>query len=176
VALDGKLCRRGEKESMLVEFYGAFAPISFTVLGLWLIVVQTRHADWARSDPHRRTASVVALQFGLPGLMSLLSLVDPSSHFIWRVAFTVSSLVGAGGLLALSFGPGAQLPLVAVGRVVSLALFILIAVVALAPSLLGDLGITLAPLRLEAILLSLLVFVGLIVAWLLLFSEVRPGD
>jgi len=28
---------------VLNEFYAAFAPLSFTVYGLWLIVVQTRH-------------------------------------------------------------------------------------------------------------------------------------
>ena len=157
---------------MLVDFYGAFAPISFTILGLWFIVVQTRHADWAGSHEHRRTASVVALQFGLPGLMSLLSLVSPSSHLMWRVAFSVSSLVGPAALLALSFGPAGQPRLLGAGRAVSLGLFILVGIIAVAPGTLGDVGIHVVPLQAEATLLSLLVFVGLTVAWLLLFAEV----
>jgi hypothetical protein len=161
-------------DTMPVEFYGAFAPICFTILGLWFIVVQTRHADWAGSHRHRRTASMVALQFGLPGLMSLLSLVSPSSHLMWRVAFTVCSVVGAAALLALSFGPSGEPRLLGAGRAVSLGLFVLVAVVAVAPGTLGDVGIQVVPLRVEATLLSLLVFTGLTVAWLLLFAEVPP--
>ncbi|HLI57295.1 MAG TPA: hypothetical protein VKY26_09745 [Actinomycetota bacterium] len=159
---------------MLVQFYSAFAPISFTVLGLWFIVVQTRHAEWARSQHHRRTASVVALQFGLPGLMSLLSLVAPTSHTMWRVSFTVASLVGAAALLALSFGPAGGPRLAGAGRWLSAALFAVVAVVALAPGLPADLGLQATALAVEATLLSLLVFVGLAVAWLLLFTGMPP--
>jgi hypothetical protein len=36
------------------------------------------------------TASLrVALHFSLPGLMSLLSLVDPASTTLWRVSFAI---------------------------------------------------------------------------------------
>src|SRR5438874_7195855 len=72
---------------MLSDFYGAFAPLTFTVFGLWLVVVQTRHADWSRSPEHRRRAYAVSLHFAIPGLMSLLSLVDPSDKTLWRGAF-----------------------------------------------------------------------------------------
>ena len=80
---------------MLSDFYGAFAPLTFTVFGLWLVVVQTRHADWSRSPEHRRRAYAVSLHFAIPGLMSLLSLVDPSDKTLWRVAFGVSATGGA---------------------------------------------------------------------------------
>jgi hypothetical protein len=46
----------------------------FTLLGLWIIVVQTRHAEWRRIAVHRRRAYWVALHFSLPGLICLLSL------------------------------------------------------------------------------------------------------
>src|SRR2546430_2345217 len=69
---------------MLNQFYAAFAPLSFTVYGLWLIVVQTRHADWRRSPEHRRRAYAVSLHFAIPGLMSLLALVDPANSTMWR--------------------------------------------------------------------------------------------
>jgi hypothetical protein len=41
---------------MLTDFYVAFATVCFTLLGLWIIVVQTRHAEWRRSAVHRRRA------------------------------------------------------------------------------------------------------------------------
>jgi hypothetical protein len=41
---------------MLTDFYVAFATVCFTLLGLWIIVVQTRHAEWRRSPVHRRRA------------------------------------------------------------------------------------------------------------------------
>jgi hypothetical protein len=62
---------------MLTDFYVAFATVCFTLLGLWIVVIQTRHAEWRQSAVHRRRAYGVALHFSLPGLMSLLSLVDP---------------------------------------------------------------------------------------------------
>src|SRR5438105_13934360 len=80
---------------MLKDFYGAFAQISFTVFGLWLVVVQTRHADWSRSPEHRRRAYAVSLHFAIPGLMSLLSLVDPSDKTLWRAALRVSAQGGS---------------------------------------------------------------------------------
>ena len=80
---------------MLNQFYAAFAPLSFTVYGLWLIVVQTRHADWRRSPAHRRRAYAVSLHFALPGLMSLLALVDPTNTTVWRISFALSGAAGA---------------------------------------------------------------------------------
>jgi hypothetical protein len=87
-----------EGEAMLTDFYVAFATVCFTLLGLWIIVVQTRHPEWRQSAVHRRRAYGVALHFSPPGLMSLLSLVDPASTALWRISFAV---VAAGGVLAL---------------------------------------------------------------------------
>jgi hypothetical protein len=52
---------------MLTEFYVAFATVYFTVLGLWIIVVQTRYAEWRHSAVHRRRAYGIALHSSLPG-------------------------------------------------------------------------------------------------------------
>jgi hypothetical protein len=87
---------------MLTDFYVAFATVCFTLLGLWIIVVQPRHAEWRHSGVHRRRAYGVALHFSLPGLMSLLSLIDPASTTLWRVSFAI---VAVGGALALVRGP-----------------------------------------------------------------------
>jgi hypothetical protein len=83
--------------AMLTEFCVAFSTVCFTLLGLWIIVVQTRHGEWRHSAIHRRRAYGVALHFSLPGLMSLLSLVDPASTALWRICFAI---VAAGGGLA----------------------------------------------------------------------------
>jgi hypothetical protein len=42
------------------------------------------------------------LHFSLPGLMCLLSLIDPASTTLWRISF---AMVAAGGVLALVRGP-----------------------------------------------------------------------
>lgn len=63
------------EELMLKDFYVSFSAVCFTLLGLWLIVAQTRHAEWRGSSLHRRRTHGVAMHFSLPGLMSLLALV-----------------------------------------------------------------------------------------------------
>jgi len=42
---------------MATTFYAAFAPLAFTVLGIWFLIVQTRHREWSASASHRRVAS-----------------------------------------------------------------------------------------------------------------------
>src|ERR671912_1323943 len=96
-------CQPRQGEAMLTDFYVAFATVCFTLLGLWIIVVQTRHGEWRHSVVHRRRAYGVALHFSLPGLMSLLSLVDPASTALWRGSFLVR---GPGGGLGPGFGRG----------------------------------------------------------------------
>lgn len=162
---------------MITNFYLAFAPLSFTVLGLWFIVVQTRHAEWSVSREHRSRASIVALQFALPGLMSLLAVVNPNSKTMWRVSFTVTALVGAAALLALTVGRGTRAPLLEAGHGLSFLMFLAVGLVALSPSLVNDVGLHAKPLEVEATLLSLLLFVGVAVAWFLLFDAIptAPG-
>jgi len=157
---------------MLTDFYVAFATVCFTLLGLWIIVVQTRHAEWRRSPVHRRRAYGVALHFSLPGLMSLLSLVDPASTALWRISFAI---VAAGGVIALALVRGpAPTGLGAAAYGAAVVLYILIALVAVAPGMVADLGVLVRPLRVEAVLLTMLVFLGVNVAWLLLFDQAPP--
>jgi hypothetical protein len=156
---------------MLTDFYIVFATVCFTLLGLWIIVVQTRHAEWRQLAIHRRRAYGVALHFSLPGLMGLLSLVDPASTALWRISFAI---VAAGGaiVLALVRGPGPTMLGVA-AYLVAVVLYVLIAVVAVAPSIVAGLGVSIRPLRVEAVLLTTVVFLGVNVAWLLLFDETQ---
>jgi hypothetical protein len=156
-------------ERVLTDFYVAFATVCFTLLGLWIIVVQTRHAEWRRLSVHRRRAYGVALHFSLPGLMGLLSLIDPASTRLWRISFAVAAGGGA-VVLALVRGPAATW-LGTAAYVAAVLLYALIAIIAIAPSLVADVGISARPLRVEAVLLTVLVFLGVNVAWLLLFDE-----
>jgi hypothetical protein len=159
---------------MLSGFYQAFAPTSFTLLGLWLIVVQTRHAEWRNSVAQRRRAYAVTLQFALPGLMSLLALVDAASQDEWRVSFAAVAIVGAVGLAAIArFGRVATRgsPVVTGATFAAAAVYVVIAVIAIRPTLVSDLGLSLSALRCEAILLSILVFLAVNLAWLLMFED-----
>jgi hypothetical protein len=163
---------RQEREAMLTDFYVAFATVCFTLLGLWIIVVQTRHAEWRQSAVHRRRAYGVALHFSLPGLMSLLSLVDPASTTLWRISFAI---VAAGGVLALVLVRGpAPTGLGAAAYGVAVVLYLLIALVAMVPGMVAEIGVLARPLRVEAVLQTILVFLGVNVAWLLLFDEASP--
>jgi hypothetical protein len=157
---------------MLTDFYVAFATVCFTLLGLWIIVVQTRHGEWRQSAVHRRRAYGVALHFSLPGLMSLLSLVDPASTTLWRVSFAV---VAAGGVMALVLVRApAPTRLGAAAYGAAVVLYLLIALVAVVSGMVADIGVRALPLRVEAVLLTMLVFLGGNVAWLLLFDQAPP--
>jgi hypothetical protein len=159
---------------VLKDFYAVFSTVCFTLLGLWLIVVQTRHAEWRQSSIHRRRAYGVSLYFALPGLMGLLSLVDPANSDMWRVSF---GLVALGGIVVLIVVRGpAPTRLGAWAYFAAMVLYALVAVVAIAPGTVDDLGLSVAALRVEAVLLTVLVFLGVNVAWLLLFDETTIGS
>ncbi|HSO95199.1 MAG TPA: hypothetical protein VLV81_04080 [Acidimicrobiia bacterium] len=159
---------------MISGFYQAFAPTSFTLLGLWLIVVQTRHAEWRANQAQRRRTYAITLQFALPGLMSLLALVDVASQDVWRVSFATVAIIGAAALAWISrwgrIGTGMNL-VVNGATLVAAALYALIAVIALHPAVVSNLGVSLTPLQCEAILLSILVFLAVNLAWFLMFEE-----
>ena len=158
---------------MLKDFYVSFSAVCFTLLGLWLIVVQTRHAEWRGSLLHRRRVYGVAMHFSLPGLMSLVALVDPESSALWRASFALAAIGGAAALIALRGPAPGTLGLTA--YISAIALYVLIGILAIAPHIVGRLGLEAAPVRVEAVLLTLLVFAGVNVAWLLLFEEAPSG-
>src|SRR4051812_47696656 len=90
----------------LPSFYEAFAPVAFTLLGLWLIVVQTRHSEWRRSAVHRSRAYTLAANFALPGMMGLLSLVEPGNNLLWRTSFACVAIAGVAAFVWMAvWGP-----------------------------------------------------------------------
>jgi peptidoglycan/LPS O-acetylase OafA/YrhL len=171
---------------MLSAFYGAFSPACFSLLGLWLVAVSLRLKDWEKKSEkdrypqHKRRSYGVALLFALPGVMSALALIDVQTSAFWRVSFFVVAL---GGVVVMASVRGYPvrpesghrgfrgLPLAdrlgLAAYVVAIVLYVLIGVLAVV-------GGTRA-LRAEAVLLTLLVFLGFNVAWLLLLDE-RADD
>jgi len=147
---------------MLTDFYIAFSPVCFSLLGLWLVVVQINTREWLGDQPHRRRAYGVALHFALPGLMSLLALIDPQSPDFWRVSFAIIALGGAVVLLAVRGPIPGPVRLDHAVHAAAVVLYLLIGVLAIIPHPL---------LREEAVLLTVLVFLGFNVAWLLLYGE-----
>lgn len=109
------------------------------------------------------------MHFLLPGLMSLLALVNPASSALWRASFAIAAIGGVVVLLALRGPAPGKLGLIA--YILAIALYALIGILAIAPHILDGLGLNAAPVRVEAVLLTILVFAGVNVAWLLFFEE-----
>jgi hypothetical protein len=162
----------------LVDFYQTFSAACFALLGLWLVVVQIRLDDW-RADPiAKRRAYGVALHFVLPGMMGVFALVDESSPVFWRVSFAVIAFGGAVVMFEVrSFPvPAADGRTRTLPRVDLVGLAAFAAAVALY-ALVGALAIIggAVALRTASVLLTVLVFLGFNVAWLLLFQYRSPG-
>jgi hypothetical protein len=165
----------------LSAFYGAFSPACFALLGLWLVAVQVRLPVWEKDPERRRRSYGVALHFALPGLMSMFALIDLQTSVFWRVSFGIVAVSGV-VIMALVRGfpvpprrdddtgrrplPGAdRLGLAAYAA--AIVLYVLIGVLAVRGGL--------EALRTEAVLQTLLVFLGFNVAWLLLLDDTRAA-
>jgi hypothetical protein len=151
---------------VLDAFYGAFSPACFALLGLWLVVVQMRADEVRASRELNRRAYAVALFFALPGLMSVIALIDTGNPLFWRASFVIIAVAGAAVLFPTRGLPGGA-RLRAAADVAALLLYAAIAVLAL----IGGPD----PQRAEAILLTALIFLGFNIAWLFLFAPVAAG-
>ncbi len=80
--------------AVLQDFYGSMAQISFTLLGLWWVVVQFKYADFMKDRRRRLQTYDTSLYFVLPGIMSLISLLT-TTGLLWRITFTISAILGA---------------------------------------------------------------------------------
>jgi hypothetical protein len=154
---------------VLKDFYLALAPVCFTLLGPWVIVAQTRHAEWRRSARKRRRGYAVWLQFALPGLMSLLALIDTTSEALWRASFATVGTAGVIILAVLWRSERSDASALLYGGIA--LVYALVVVLALAPAIVNNFGSSFNALRTEAVLLCLLVFVGVNIAWFLLFED-----
>jgi hypothetical protein len=162
---------------VLADFYGTFSTIAFTVFGLWMFVAQARFREWMASPDHYRRASAVSLQFALPGIMSLIALIDTDSKVLWQWAFGVTSALAVVLLALLARRTGATPRGVnEVANAVAIVLFVCSAVVSVWPGIVDDLGLSAPPRGVEFFFFCMLLLNGLVTAWLMLFSDTpAPG-
>lgn len=161
---------------MFEEFYSTFATVSLTVTGLWMYVAQARFREWIADRDHFRRASAVSVQLAFPGLMCLFALIDPASKLLWQVTFGVTSMLAV--LLLLTLNRRSQRPSARANRVgnwVAMAIFACVAAIAVAPSIVDSLGLPEVPRRTEFFLFCLLLVNGLVVAWMMLFTEAQES-
>lgn len=150
---------------MLTEFYTAFSATCFVILSLWLVIVQMRYDDW-KDDPNSVLGAYgVGLYFSLPGIMTLISLVDPSNSYLWRTSYAFVALTGAGRLGLVSRTTRDRG--VAIAYRCAIVLYGVVAIIAIFANLLDIVKVA---NRVDAVLLCVIVFLGVNVTWLLLFS------
>jgi hypothetical protein len=162
---------------MAQDFYATVAQASFTLLGLWWVLLQIRHDAWFADVDYRRAVYDISLYFLLPGMMGLGALLAAQEPAIWRGVFAVLGAVGVvesvlvvGGMRVLR----ARAVLVAVADWASLVAYALIVVVALSPQLPRNAGLGLRPLEATGILVALLLLLGIALAGVL-FVTTGPG-
>ena len=156
-------------------FYQSVTTASFTLLGLWLVVVQARD-EWRFALARRRMAYVVSLHFLLPGAMSVLALAAPDQAIVWRLSFAVAGALGIVGvaLITQTLRQDADAPrIVRWLQWIVLPVYVVITVLAIAPGIVQAIGLGLTPLQTEAVVLSLLLFFGVQSAWFLLLEPTR---
>lgn len=156
-------------------FYVTVSSISFTLLGLWWVVVQGRET-WRMNIARRRMAYVVSLHFVLPGVMSVLALVAPDVGILWRITFVSAGLLGllGAGYVARTLTDEHDCPpLVRLIEWIAIPVYALIAIVAVVPEAVRAIGIGLSPLQVEGIILAILLFFGVQAAWILMVEPPR---
>jgi len=153
----------------LGTFYSTMAQVSFTLLGLWWVVVQFKHSEWMARRRQRQMAYHTSLFFLLPGVMSLVALVSLTSHLVWRVAFTSAAVFGLiASILVLTSSKEDEhkSPSIMLAHTAGLVFYVLLIAVALVPTIPQDLHVHLTGLQAEATLLALVVFLGVNSTWL----------
>jgi hypothetical protein len=155
------------------SFYGTVTTVSLALLGLWWVVLQVRTELW-RSRSRKQLAYAVTLQFLLPGLMAILSLVAPDQALIWRSTFVVAGLCGIASTVLLLRGlRGDAAPPRAVRYFQWLCLpaYAIVVLIAAVPVPAGTLPLGLSPIQIEGIALILILFLGAMSATVLLVEE-----
>jgi hypothetical protein len=152
---------------MAQDFYATVAQASFTLLGLWWVLLQIRYEAWFGDVAYRRAVYDISLYFLLPGMMALGSLLAVQQPTIWRGVFAAlgavgvveSALVVAGMRVLRAHGA-----LVAFADWASLVIYALVVLVALWTRLPEQAGLGLRPLEAEGILVAVLLLLGIALA------------
>lgn len=149
------------------QFYASVTTGCFLLMGLWWNVMQFRHVEWSQDPAARRMAYDVYLSFLLPGMMSMAAQIGGDLKFLWRAIFAVVGIMGLFNALWLLPRVAARYPhtwFIRYGRAFMAALYVLLVIVAVLPQLAGTIA-PLKPVQLEGILLALILFVGINIAW-----------
>jgi hypothetical protein len=160
-------------DHMLETFYTTVAQASFTLLGLWWILLQL-HGRWMGEARLRRTVYDVSLYFLLPGMMSLGSLLAGETSEVWRATFAIAGLVGAAESALVIPATRSAEPrphLLRASDWVSIGVYLAIAAVAIRRTLPETLGIHLTPLQVEGILITVLLALGVTAAATMFVTE-----
>jgi hypothetical protein len=164
---------------MAQDFYATVAQASFTLLGLWWVLLQIRYDAWFANVDYRRAVYDISLYFLLPGMMGLGALLAVQEPAIWRGVFAVLAAVGVvesalvvGGMRVLR----ARAALVALADWASLVAYALIVVVALAPGLPRDVGLGLRPLEATGLLVAVLLLLGIALACVLFVTTAPEAE
>jgi hypothetical protein len=164
---------------MLDSFYSTVAQLSFALLGLWWVVIQFKADLWLTDPVRRRRAYGISLYFLLPGLMSLLSLLAADATWLWRVGFGLAGALGMIEAVTIlagrpTSGAAGGTRAVTASHVATLVLYGLVVVVAAWIGLPDALGVNLTPLVIEGILVTLILLLGVNLAWRY-FVEAAPA-
>ena len=159
---------------MLETFYATTAQVSFTLLGLWWVVVQFKFDAWIDDPPRRRTARHVSLYFLLPGIMSLFAILASRLTALWRIGFGISAVLGLiEAVLALQ-RRGDMVRSRRITTALTALVYLLVAIVALAPTSASGLPGDPKGIEIEGILVTILLFIGTGFAWVM-FVERPPA-
>ena len=149
------------------QFYASVTTCCFLLMGLWWSVMQFRHIEWSQDVHARRMSYDVYLSFLLPGIMSMAAQIGGDLALLWRMVFAVVGVMGL--MTALWSIPRVMthypnLNFLKYGRWLMVLLYVALIFVAVAPNL-ALLIKPLKPIQLEGMLVSLILFVGVNVAW-----------
>jgi hypothetical protein len=145
-------------------FYAVTAATSFTLVGLWWSVVKSK-PEWLKDEARRRLAGGVYASFLIPALMSLAAQIGGASPFVWQLVFIIAAgagIVFSSRLINLTRETNPDGAFSRNFWVVPL-LYGLVLFFALFPGLARIFG--LAPLQMEALLLSGLILVAHMLTW-----------
>jgi len=149
----------------LDSFYAIVSGTCFALVGLWWGVVQFNR-DWLKQDETRMLAGGIYLSFLLPGVMSLIAQVSGDNKIIWRATFVIAAALGMYFTARLIMKTRASTKTIGPFRRyrwIVIVLYLLVLVFGAAPELAAPLS--LAPLQVESILLSLLILIAHGLAW-----------
>ena len=135
----------------LADFYKTVASLSFTLLGLWWVVIQLRYKDGRGAPADRRHAYGVLLFFMTPGVMGLLAVVDAQASGTWRTVFFLVAALGLAEIVLYLLSTEPKTTATLALRCVGLVDYVGIALVALAPGIVAGAAVF-RPLKVEAFL------------------------